>query len=492
MGNFPKLTADQLTPWDTRFEAVAELVEEVLRRAEKTTESTARATTIASLAKNLQIFGSSQFDFFRGRLERDDTLQLLSNVSKADFSEYLTIDYPIPEFILSTIIQQIAHDALVLQRIVDQHNPMSQMVTLRESDKLANLAIASLPEKPAGWNKDPVAPVALTYLQRDMNVRIVPYGPVALIGVPATSIKQDRDLLAVAHELGHYLYWHGKNEASEYYVDLIDEKRPPAADSMDREQWSPNLIWHWAEEIFADIISLIIAGPVAGYAMLEKQEEAVGFHFIKDQGVHPPSAIRPYIHALALVELNKKFHLPHLDAAGFKLTEKWNSIRSRRSVPSAIDIEKIKDQKLEWFSLDTAFLGQGALSPDKENSLQQIIETVIDVLPPAWIQERFEPTSLFTQKAWSQQLDIDDPYSEMNEWFTRFRTEKDENGQDIQFPDIAEYATVEGDDLWRNLAEDRGYKNPGEDIPEPVRPEIWLEIVRFAGWTTKGPTGRAH
>ena len=49
--------------------------------------------------------------------------------------------------------------------------------------------------------------VALTYLQKSYETRVIPYAEVCLIGIPFTSVRLTEDLLAIPHEVGHYVFW---------------------------------------------------------------------------------------------------------------------------------------------------------------------------------------------------------------------------------------------------------------------------------------------
>ena len=134
----------------------------------------------------------------------------------------------------------------------------------------------------------------VTYFQKSVSVHIMPYAPVALIGIPFSAIDNPCDLLAIPHEVGHYVYRHGifqdqAHKGSRFEAVLRNQL-------AGRPQWLLN----WVEEIFADVYGCLVAGPVIALSFQDLQAEYALPDFISEDGEHPTPALRPnvYHHAL--------------------------------------------------------------------------------------------------------------------------------------------------------------------------------------------------
>ncbi len=131
----------------------------------------------------------------------------------------------------------------------------------------------------------PAETIVITYFRKFPSIRLIPYAPVALVGIPFTSVERPQDLLATPHEIGHQVFWRWR--ALRYHLQ--------------QEQGSlPLYAYRWAEEIFADSYGVHTGGPAA--ALFAQLLEA-GFsnaQFCRDDGAHPASILRPYVHIKAL------------------------------------------------------------------------------------------------------------------------------------------------------------------------------------------------
>jgi hypothetical protein len=126
--------------------------------------------------------------------------------------------------------------------------------------------------------------------------------PLALIGIDLIAIQDTARLLAIAHESGHHVY----RQMTVNYLAGLDEQvaeraavAPPAASQTQAPAW----LLAWEEEIFADVYSVLVAGPVAGLsvqAMLMAEAPAV---LLQDDADHPLPALRPEIATIVLHKL---------------------------------------------------------------------------------------------------------------------------------------------------------------------------------------------
>ncbi len=171
----------------------------------------------------------------------------------------------------------------------------------RQADLLAQKAIQ--PAIAAGLL--PEGTIAVTFMAHGARARVIPYAAVALIAIPFTAAIADEDLLATAHEAGHYVYWHGQFDDPTLDKQLIDAGVPT---------WCRQ----WAEEIFADVYGTVVAG--APYALsgqdilLDERPEA----FLHDDGDHPVAPLRPRLYGKVLAKKGGDN-----DTWGPQLKERW-------------------------------------------------------------------------------------------------------------------------------------------------------------------------
>ena len=140
----------------------------------------------------------------------------------------------------------------------------------------------------------------ITYLSERTHIHLVPYTKqFMLIGVsydrvpPAASIFEGREflgkklygfeLMAIPHEVGHYIYNHGK----------LDGQTLPALS----EKFATNPYYRWCEELFADVYSCIVAGPLAAISMQTLLMSIDRDRAWKDDEDHPTPVLRIFIFA---------------------------------------------------------------------------------------------------------------------------------------------------------------------------------------------------
>ncbi|MBN1582870.1 MAG: hypothetical protein JXA89_19320 [Anaerolineae bacterium] len=124
----------------------------------------------------------------------------------------------------------------------------------------------------------------LVYFTKLNSIRIIPYAPVALIGIPLTCINSPQDYLAIPHEIGHYVFRRGIHGETDIHKEIDTET-----------DCAP-----WREETFADVYGCIVAGPVAALSFQAIQMERKPKSFITDDGEHAMPMIRPYVYTQTL------------------------------------------------------------------------------------------------------------------------------------------------------------------------------------------------
>ncbi len=479
-------TPEQQSLWQKRCTAVTSALEQACQAVNQSKVAFPRKATISKLLEALQHFGSTQFNFFlqgfgvpvqsvapKPRI----TLTLHQNPGKGMAAQY----------IFGTIIDQIANDFMVLERAEKQRSPSSSLAdTLTIADTLAQNAltyITHLLEKES---------TVLTYLQKSPNVRVVPYAPVALIGIPLTchpiadqSKGVARDLLAIPHELGHHLYWNGY------------ETVPLRTDAAQLSSGAPSWIQRWLQEIFADVLTCIIGGPIAALSMQELQLQARNDWLLVDDGSHPVAAFRTYIYIVTLEEMG-------LTNAALQLTKRWQKKLEDRGVIS-IGEDPLHRLCFTPFADRTPVTFNNALY-----QLRNLIVKLVDLFqtdstPSPW-------SSVDSMADLTDEAQVEIIYSDFEKWvlstFSSVEQQTDEHGNSTldtcwQIPEWSAAIEKRGVDyeiLQNQISLSRRASSTevimaikewangtlGKDVP--IDFDDWCKILEFAGWSTEGPT----
>jgi hypothetical protein len=270
-----------------------------------------RRTTLENLAKCLRAFAESQFYFFyRGLNTKDETRPYNLEPSPEFWRRYA----------VTTILNQVQHDIEAIQRITYQRADPNLQSKLAETDKLAMQALTPAVGKFIGEGEFSGLLknlTVVTYFQKFSAIVHVPYAPVALIGIPATSLAVPQDYLAIPHEAGHYVYRHGRLPESCNRGNLIARKREHIEDALRRcvrealrriklsnALYDKNGTFRWLEEMFADIYGCLVAGPVIALDFQDLQLQKRRDQFLTLDDDHPTPLFRPliYIKVLAASE----------------------------------------------------------------------------------------------------------------------------------------------------------------------------------------------
>jgi hypothetical protein len=142
----------------------------------------------------------------------------------------------------------------------------------------------------------------LTYFQKTPAIRLLPYVPLAVIGIDLTAVEDPVRLVAVAHEVGHHVY----RQMTTNYAANVDAQVAQRAAAPAAATHYPGWLLAWAEEIFADVYGVLVAGPVAGLSVQAMLLAELPGLLLEDDADHPLPALRPEIAIAVLRKLSAR------------------------------------------------------------------------------------------------------------------------------------------------------------------------------------------
>ena len=246
-----------------------------------------------------------------------------------------------PIYTMRTCFRQVATDVELIQRAIVQRRRETDSAgnilmsapakALLVTDKLAFLALAPFQHLLPGSSQ--VNPI--TYFSQYTHIRRVPYSNSALlVGISydimplelnrtfatAAEVYAEHDplpafeLMAIPHEVGHYIYRHARLNGTRLFTSM-------------GEQFNENPYYHWCEEIFADIYSCIVAGPLTALGLQSLLASTDDRAICANDGEHPTVILRPFILSEILRVLNELFpdKYPFAGAARL-LNENWAAV----------------------------------------------------------------------------------------------------------------------------------------------------------------------
>lgn len=449
----------EVTIWNNRLQAARTAVDNIINTLPDAADMD-RRDTFANLLICLREFGQRQYNYFRDGFQANPpTLETTAKFS-AEYAVRQTID-------------QITFDLAILQRARNQRikaiTTDAERKTLARADNLSYLAL--LPAIKSGLIRNTAA---ITYFQKAPSVRIIPYADVALIGIPFTCLDTQnnaRDFLAIPHEVGHHIFWHGRKQGTSLKAHLRTSL------PNDLPTWAVN----WLEEIFADVYGTYVAGPVIAYDFQELLFD--NLNFTEDDGEHPVSAVRPYLYTETLTRIRDGENNPLFADAPLTLKTNWDNWRSDRTNSDSI-------QLMNGTTAESLTIAQ----------IQQQLERVIDiVLDNAGLRQADNPWSLDTanidglyDQFFNNTLNVLPVATQDN------TTEVTNNGGDPLQLEIAQVAAhalpqeVENPNQW-HAGETRAIWFNFLTLPELANiclpAEIWSNLFINGGWASGGPEG---
>ena len=291
MTNFQSLAAE----WEARKALLAYF--QRMYAGAPGVESEVQVKTLETLLACLHEFGQKQIGFFLALFQTSESLAAISHPLYS------------PEYVFDVTQNQIGHDLDLFLRAGQQRvlpiAPQNQVATsfgftLQTADRIAWAAL-----EPAISSKLIAPATVFVYYEKSHSVRLIPYAPVALVGIPFGATGMERDLATIVHEIGHYV-------ASRRIQSPPTDPCTPAG-SIDKLAQRRSVLGAepllavaahalsgWEEEIFADVYACIVGGPMTGFTMLDAMRRLPATRWMEDDGEHPLPLLRPRIYAATM------------------------------------------------------------------------------------------------------------------------------------------------------------------------------------------------
>lgn len=291
----------------------------------------------------------------------------LRNLMQASLQAHRESQTPPPMHLIRTCFRLAGVDAEILQRAIVQrrwepttsgYTRSLQATSLLVTDKLTAMALAPFqPRLPGSLDVKP-----LTYFSRETHIHQLPYSDrYVLVGLSYDLITPNAsrrtygdgsngekklpafELMAIPHEVGHFVYHHARMQDGRAFLDL-------------GEQFKDNPYQRWCEEIFADVYGCLVAGPLTALGLqailATGDREQIG----EDDSEHPTPLVRPFLLSEILRELGRqqpdRYAFPQaiasLDANWLAILARWgfetieaSPIRIRLPAPADEYVETV-------------------------------------------------------------------------------------------------------------------------------------------------------
>jgi hypothetical protein len=349
--------------------------------------------------------------------------------------------------VLRATLDQVAFDMAIIQRINSQRNQPALFAAQELADKLAQRALN------VAIDGGLLAKCSVfTYFNKSANIRLIPYPPMALVGIPFSATKVNRDLLAIPHEVGHYVYHHAPGLAAQLHACI---------------PLYPDWINHWLEEVFADVFAAYVSGPVCGLSLQEMLLDNSQEKFVADDGAHPPDAIRPFGIAEALRHLGNKQVTDSLD-------QLWQDQLATRHYP---------DDFTPYYSTTAASFDQA------KELIAQTAVLFLDFLE----NER----GLTRPTPWTSGNKADDSLFDSFDTFCGGSLTVNQYHLKVEGKNVGVYKTgsslenarpLGSTQTWRDWIKADSRANPNTQLPA----QAWVPIFTAGHWPVKGPEGNSQ
>ncbi len=246
---------------------------------------------IYTLWRNMDEFWELLSDTSITTIKKLSDAQILPPVHRIrDCFHQFTIDFEI----IQSAIQQRRWVQVLPERELGNFQAGSLVIT----DKLAAMALAPFQH----LLSDSSHIIPITYFTKTIHIRQLPYtDQFVLVGLtydltssvgsslPGGELNNQEDtpifeLMAIPHEVGHFLYHHAR---------LVKDKTVTTFADMNR-QFKDHPYHRWCEEIFADLYGCMIAGTFTVLGLQALLAAGDKDRVLLDDEDHPTPILRPY------------------------------------------------------------------------------------------------------------------------------------------------------------------------------------------------------
>lgn len=461
---------------------------------------------------------------------------LQERLSQTAQTAYVVSERYTADVVMAALMEQISIDLNIIkqvfhQRYSESHHWLQVMNSTEGSD------FQDDPQRPSLMVADQLAQLALqpaidhgffdnqnktvvTYLNRRVDVRLLPYHSSVLIGIPYTaqttfsvemvknqtvtqvSVLAPREeptsttytliipteYLAIPHEIGHHLYRYGKQGKDSIHQILQRQLRARLTtqpETLKQAGWR----LQWAEEIFADAYGCMIAGPISVFGFQEYLTHGQPVSYDHHAHKHPVNVFRPLIQSQILRCLTDQAENSIYAAASELLDARWQ--------------QWVKDHWPHWVAqqwphgydeqtnilLDAAYEIDGKTMSGRDilDGVQEVIDAsllILKDLRPANEQATWAP--LWNAHNYGGQAQIANLYQDFVSFAFRatIQATLDKYRNLVVQEQLADSAMLSpsGQPWLQNQLE----QLQQERLTRPVL-ELMVDLILFEGWSTEEP-----
>jgi hypothetical protein len=243
-----------------------------------------RPTSLIAMLEEFVRFGRRYFDFF---VPVDEEEPLSQRELQA----------------LNTALGRLQREWTSLDQACGQRKIDQFRIVLERADKQAQIYY----DRFRGLKTPEVTPV--TFLEKRYAITRYVFTPFPLISIPFQYFNNHEQWQALAHELGHYIYFNSATLANFEKAQMLLrnailaalDERATDFTAYDRTTRLVKIWMNWEEETFADTCGTLLSGPpfVASAQQLARESAVAApdpvIDFVMDDGVHPLPYLRPLI-----------------------------------------------------------------------------------------------------------------------------------------------------------------------------------------------------
>lgn len=150
-------------------------------------------------------------------------------------------------------------------------------------------------------------PGILLYFDEITLIHYLPYTDIAYVSIPFRIFESapslDDKLRSIAHELGHYLFWHMADfiDLDQKQTEFLKMLREDVIRKEGENEWS--LISPWVEEIFADVVGTLISGEryfTSSKDLVLQKNGIFSDKLVENDYEHVPDILRPFVASYTL------------------------------------------------------------------------------------------------------------------------------------------------------------------------------------------------